>query len=562
MAITTDDPSVQIQNLKNLNSVLLKETTHRRQQIESLQSALHSSAMVSDNNLALHLEKTILFSFLDSQVKEMSLGFDTLLGDSNRREYQVADLKRLVNDLTARLHNEEHRLSVLTQERDQLKNEFLAESKRLEETVGREKNLLEEAEKLSLQVSEKERVIGELNKDRDLAVRSSQESLMVIDKLKEEVEGVTREKSEIEKLNTSQELKITALELELRQLNESLTVSHNEEGFMRAKVLQLEGNLGLALQKEEEMAMEISALLREKKEMEKSVEVLTEKKDSVNKVLDMVQKELEDKLHELDEAIRVRGEFEQVKVCRENEIVELQGEVDRLKGVVDELKGSCKESEEENKQLLSQVNHYRNAFDEVVLEKDNIRKGFDEERKKAENLLFEIARMQEMVDKTVAEVGKVTGEREKLVEKNMLLERHMDVLMKERNELQSSLADSQRESDELRAKIEFWCTNSNKALAMLKSAAALVCQYKDRGEEVDYNNEKVVEEIEPYAEELNAIKKAFKSKNEMVDDMKQQLVSMQKSVSEAHKSKSLWTVISSATTILAAALAAYVARGH
>jgi hypothetical protein len=48
----------------------------------------------------------------------------------------------------------------------------------------------------------------------------------------------------------------------------------------------------------------------------------------------------------------------------------------------------------------------------------------------------------------------------------------------------------------------------------------------------------------------------------MVDDMKKQVVSLQKSVSDAHKGKNVWTGISSATAIVAAALTAYIAKGR
>ncbi|KAJ1402920.1 putative golgin IMH1-like, partial [Sesbania bispinosa] len=58
---------------------------------------------------------------------------------------------------------------------------------------------------------------------------------------------------------------------------------------------------------------------------------------------------------------------------------------------------------------------------------------------------------------------------------------------------------------------------------MLKSTTvALVC-HKESAEEVVLSDKKHGEEIQPYAEELDAIRKAFKSKNEMVDDMKEQV---------------------------------------
>ncbi|XP_035544641.1 uncharacterized protein LOC118348023 [Juglans regia] len=70
------------------------------------------------------------------------------------------------------------------------------------------------------------------------------------------------------------------------------------------------------------------------------------------------------------------------------------------------------------------------------------------------------------------------------------------------------------------------------------------------------------DEIQPYARELDAIKTAFKSKEKMVEDMKKQLGFLQNSIVEAHKQKSFWTLVSSATTIFVAAFVAYVARGR
>ncbi|KAH1192089.1 hypothetical protein AAZX31_20G216800 [Glycine max] len=552
MAAPTDDSSsaLQIQNLKNLNALLLKETTQRRHQIHSLQSALHRSAVTFDTNLAFHLQNAVVSVFFKNQLQEMNLRFDTLLGD---RDFEVSALKHQLSDLVARLENE---TTALAEDRDGL----VRETKRLEASVDRERKLREEAEKVRSEgeefLSRKQRDIAELETERDLAVKSSQESRTAIGTLKEAFEAVTREKSEIQSRNSALETKIGYLETELKQLND---YTRKEEEITRAKILELEGNLGIAMQKEEEMKMEISALLKEKKEVEMNVEMLTEEKDGVREALSVVQKELEDKQRELDEAVKGRNEIEEVKVNLENKIVELRGKVN-------ELKESGKKFEEENKQSLSQVKRYENAVDEAVLEKDSIKKAFDEEKKKVVKLELLIAKTKEVAAKSDAELGQVRSERNKLVEKEKELEGNVSVLREENEALQGMLAKARKESKDLNAKVEVWCSNSNKALSLLKTtAAALVCQHKERGgDEVvaAAADENPVEEIQPYAQELDAIKKAFKTKDEMVDDMKQQLVSLNKSVAEAHKSKSLWTVISSATTIFAAVLAAYVARGR
>nr|KYP74406.1 Laminin subunit alpha [Cajanus cajan] len=475
-----DSVSMQFQNLKNLNAVLLKETTHHRQQIDSLNSALYCSAVASD----------VVSAFFQSHARELTLRLHALLADN---QSQIARLR--------------------------------SETKLLEENAVRESNLRLEAQEL---LSQTQRAVEELNRQRDSALDSSREAVAVIETLKREIDDVTRERNEIRSVNQGYEKELAAL----THLNECLK---KEEVFARQKILQVEENLGLALQKEEEMALEIGVLLKEKKEMENTVEVLTQQNCGVLKDLDEVQRELMEKKHELDEAIRLSDEMEQVKVNCESEIVE-------LRRLVDESRASCKKFEEVNEQLLSEVKRYRDAVDEAVLEKENMKKVvLDEERKKVEKLKLVVAETKESSVKIDAELGKVKSERDKLVEKEKMLEGNVNVLREKNEALQSKLED---------------------ALTLLKTTAAtLVCQVKDRGEEA-MSDENVVEEMDPYVQELDAIKKAFKSKDKTVDDMKKQLVSLNQSVVRAQKSKNLWTVISSATTLFVAVLTAYVARGR
>lgn len=70
--------------------------------------------------------------------------------------------------------------------------------------------------------------------------------------------------------------------------------------------------------------------------------------------------------------------------------------------------------------------------------------------------------------------------------------------------------------------------------------------------------------MKPYVAELEAIKNAFKNREIKVEDMTKQLEHLQNSVAEARKGKNFLTLVSSATAILAAAVAsvAYVARGR
>jgi len=602
---TNDDPSVQIQNLKNLNNVLLKETTNHRNRIQSLLAAMD----VQEKNLALDLQNDVFFVFVKTQITELGFRFDKIVEEKNEIDYEVSVQREKVKDLGLCLESEKRNVEKL----------------RLD------------ARKLFDEKAEKERRVEELEKDRDLAVKKSIESVKVIDELKEKIDLAVKEKNEAEGVNSTQVVKIFNLGLELQQLNEVLKSSRNEEAVMRGKIREMEETIGVAIEKEREMMVENSKLVGEKKEMEKSIESLTEGRDSVYRTLDMVQRELQDRQREVDEARRARDEIEKVKVGYENEVVELQGEMNRLKGVVDELKLSCRESEEKNNGLLSQVNHYRNVIDElesmnelnskkfdeeknkvenlksqvvemeekielllsqvqcyknaveeVELERDNARKGYDEEKNKVENLEahiaelklkqdtimkrydeatnkvenleLQVAGLKEKIENAEAELVKGSSETEKMNETNKELGSRIDVLIIEKDATQSSLIAAQQECKDLRAKFESSSINSKQALELLKSTVAHVS--KESVEVIPRGENKHEEEIQSFAEELEAIKKAFKAKDELVDDMKKQVVSLQKSASDAHKGKNLWTGLSSAATICAFALTAYVARGR
>lgn len=562
-----------------------------------------------DKNLVLDLQNDVFFVFVKTQITELGFRFEKIVEEKNEIESEVSVQREKVKDLGLSLESEKRNV----------------EKMRLD------------ARKLFDEKAEKERRVEELEKDRDLAVKKSIESVKVIDELKEKIDFVVKEKNEAEDVNSTQEVKIFNLGLELQQLNEVLKSSRNEEAVMRGKIREMEETIGVALEKEREMMVENSKLVGEKKEMEKSIESLTEGRDSVYRTLDMVKRELENRQREVDEARRARDEVEKVKVGYENEVVKLQGEISVLNGVVEEWKIFARESGEKNNELLCEVNHYRNVIDEVKsmnelnskkfdeekkkvenlqsqvvemeekielllsqvqcyknaveeveLERDNVRKGYDEEKNKVEdleahvtelklkkdtimkrydeatnkveNLELQVAGLKEKIENAEAELVKVSSEKEKMNETNKELGSRIDVLINEKDATHSSLIAAQRECKDLRAKFESSRINSKQTLELLKSTVAHVS--KESVEVIPRGEKKHVEEIQSFAEELEAIKKAFKAKDELVDDMKKQVVSLQKSASDAHKGKNLWTGLTSAATICAFALTAYVAKGR
>ncbi|KAH1260570.1 hypothetical protein GmHk_02G003666 [Glycine max] len=130
-------------------------------QIDSLPFVLHCSAVIS--------------VFVKNQLHEVNLRLETLVEE---REYEVAVLHREVSDPATGLEN-----------------------------------------KASALAEEQRRDIAELKTKKDLTVKSSQESLTVIvieTLIKEAIEVVSSEKSEIQSRNRALEKKIGSLETELK----------------------------------------------------------------------------------------------------------------------------------------------------------------------------------------------------------------------------------------------------------------------------------------------------------------------------------------------------------
>ena len=599
-----EDSTEKVQSLKSLNSLLLKETFERRQQVESLEQAkealeaeLTRSVMdkkvleaeltkVSDESVGLELEKIVVCAFWETQMGEVGVGFDVLVREKVEvekmkceREAEIGFLKKEVNELKANLGNERDRFSRVCRERDLLKTEIdglVEETKGLRgkvvEMEKEERKIEKEAEKLKVKCEglkgekvEIEKAVEAVKKEKELVEKKLDVSARLIDGLKREIDGVEREKGVVERDRSVKEVRIGELEKEVEELNEFITKMQREEDVLRAKVLELEKRIDEAMDKEKEMVMEIKLLVEEKREKEQSIENLKEQRDSVQRVLDSTSNVSEDRQQRIGDLIREKNEIEEVKLSRESEIVVLNMEAAKLRDAIATLKESCRNEEEKNKKLVSELDQYIDAFDRVTCERDQVQKGFDEEEKKVKNMEVLVSEMKKRTEEAVDRLGRVGNERENLIERNKALESRVEVLVNEKDLVHKSLVEAQRGIDDLKAKMESAGVNSERALSMVKNTAALVTNSSDDSdvkEKVVFNEQKLGEEIQPYEVELDAIKNAFRNNEKMVDDMKKQVVFLQSSVAEAHKRKSFWTVISSATTIFAAASVAYAARGR
>ncbi|ONI04650.1 hypothetical protein PRUPE_6G332700 [Prunus persica] len=578
-ATAKDEPSEKVQNLKSLNSLLLKETFDRRQQVESLmqakegleseltrfrvESKLLESELTgkSEENVGLELEKSVFCVFVLAQMGQMVKEQVEIERAKSERDTEIAFLKREMNELMGSLENEKVKLNRVCWERDVVKSDFdgLAEEAnglrlKVVEMEKNERCTEDEVEKLKIQCqglvqekAEKERAVEVVIREKDLAQRKHAESERVTEGLKKEIEGIVREKNEIEKEKHGQEVRLFRLENEVEHLSKVELNLRKEKELLHIKVLELKKSINEAMGKEEERERDIKALVEEKREKEHSIERLTE--------------ELKNKEQRIKEIEQKKNEMEEAKVNQETEIAELNREVAEQRDIVSTLRNSCSGQEEKNERLVSEVSQYKDAVDRVMQERSEAQKSLDGEKKKVEDLMLTISDREKTIKETEKELGKLRSDRDNVSEKNKVMESRLESLVKEKDVMQKNLVEAQKKIHDWEAKFESEGAKLKRALTMLKNTAALVSSKSEGKEEVVANDHKLGKEIQPYVVELDAIQKAFRNKEKLVGDLKQQVESLHK-IAEAQKKKSFWTLVSSATTIIAAASVAYVAKGR
>ncbi|XP_008218210.1 PREDICTED: myosin heavy chain, striated muscle [Prunus mume] len=582
-ATAKDEPSEKVQNLKSLNSLLLKETFDRRQQVESLmqakegleseltrfrvESKLLESELTgkSEENVGLELEKSVFCVFVLAQMGQMVKEQVEIERAKSERDTEIAFLKREMNELMGSLENEKVKLNRVCWERDVVKSDFdgLAEEAnglrlKVVEMEKKDRFTEDEVEKLKIQC---QGLVQEKAEKERAAQRKHAESERVTEGLKKEIEGIVREKNEIEKEKHGQEVRLFRLENEVEHLSKVELNLRQEKELLHLKVLELEKSINEAMGKEEERERDIKALVEEKREKEHSIERLNEEVKSHKALLDMVTEELKNKEQRIKEMEQKKNEMEEAKVNQETEIAELNREVAEQRDIVSTLRNSCSGQEDKNERLVSEVSQYKYAVDRVMQERSEAQKSLDGEKMKVEDLMLTISDREKTIKETEKELGKLRSERDNVSEKNEVMESRLESLVKEKDVMQKNLVEALKKIHDWEAKFESEGAKLKRALTMLKNTAALVSSKSEGKEEVVPNDHKLGKEIQPYVVELDAIQNAFRNKEKMVGDLKQQVESLQK-VAEAQKKKSFWTLVSSATTIIAAASVAYVAKGR
>ncbi|CAN8260387.1 unnamed protein product [Cochlearia groenlandica] len=578
----------KVQNLKSLNALLLKQTMEKRQQIESLVQAKDEMetelarfgsektglrdelGKVSDGNIELKIELDLVMSFVGNWSREMGLGLERLMLEKDDRESEIMALKREVSDVLSKVDIEKELLKKVCDERDTIKKGFelqLEETKLLKESLM----LLEDKEsKLEIVIERLESENDELVKEKwmrkevtDTVNKEKIELEKVIEEKKKEIGGLKREikvlssaKNEMEIVKIEQRGEIEELEKKLEMTNQCVESLRKEERVLRDLVIVLKKSLDESMEKEIAVLMQIDALGKEKTNKESELERVMKEKNSVEKEMEMVTVQSSDKDKLFDQLSQEKIELEGRVFNQEAKLVELNQKVDELTHIVAVLQKDCNDRTKTNEKLSCKVGELSCALAHAEIKKEEADKTLDEEKSHGKDLKADVLKSEKLIKATLGELEKIKIEHDSLLSAKKDLECQSESWQSEKAVLEKELVELRKAKDALKTKLESAGMDAKRSMVMLKSAASMVSQDNREDKECCINGT----ESSSYVVELESIEKAFKNKEYIIEEMKKEAETMKQSTEEAHKKKSFWTVVSSVTTIFAAASFAYAAR--
>ncbi|XP_076888166.1 uncharacterized protein LOC143538495 [Bidens hawaiensis] len=591
----TMDDYDKVKSLKSLNDRLLKETTEKRQQVDSLvqkntylESEVNRTVMENDELksemglltealVRLEIEKDVVFVYLNVQLNQLMERLEDdlkrVLEDKSEiervkreKESEIAGLNKRLSEFRVEIDEERAVSARVSDKRDAIKvllegkvlevNELKVKVAKIEEKEARVltevAELKEECDRLKAEnVAGVMRVELVMKEKEDVQARLVESDSMV-DGLRRDVANLVEEKKVIADEKAAQDDKnseLQGLEDELRKLVERM---RTEEGILRERIADLEKKYAASLDNEVEMKSRISELVEEKKETERRIECLVNEKSLVLKDLQGVMDELQQQKLAFEQVIERKTELENVKTHVENEIVKKDEQLSACKDTISSLEQSNFKHIEKVKELEIESGSYKSLLDQVTVEKDEVVKQLNDQKAVADDLNQTITSMKMEIQDLNLKLSALTAvNEENLGEKNRLTDQCAG-LVKEVADLEARFAENRVE---LEGKLSAAEANLNQVLNMLKKTV-MVCEGTG-----DFDQENGVEdEIKEHVAGIEAIKRALMDKESRLEEMKMQVELVK---SSAKKEKGFWTMVSSATTLLAAAASlAYVARAH
>ncbi|KAG6402837.1 hypothetical protein SASPL_135051 [Salvia splendens] len=595
--------SEKLESLKSLNQMLLKEAVKRRQQVDSLlqskgslemeltrsnsdKEALGSElAQLVERVEELELERRVVAVYVAVQVgvegEKIVREMKGLEMEIREKEREVEERGSTIARLNAALSESEGALGVeraaskrVRVERDVFEAKL---NRQIEEDLGLRANLAELSEKIrdfereieesrtayNAVVSEREGMetrIKLLIEEKESSVRDLKESNKLLEKLKDDISVIVREKEEVEKEKNGEIGKRRELENVVTGINEMVAGLKKEEAKLLKMVAELDKKCAEGETKLSEMWKETDRLVGETKLSEKRIKELAGEKGVIEKELNDARKNLTERSLELEGLANEKIVILEEKSSVEGRVRELGSHVDELRTAIVELEGSNVAYVDKIRNLESQVGEYKSKLKKVYVEREGVERCLDEEKQNALKLKAKIEEMEKRIQESHKGSKEVKTEKAAILSERVELESQCGMLREEIASLHETMAKSQAEFKSMKSKAETADANLKLVLKMLKGISAFCSKEVCEGEagNVHANGEG----LKVHIVEMETIKNAFKSKAAKVEEMNRQLKALRSSVLDEQKKKSFWTMLSSATTLLAALSLAYVFRGH
>ncbi|KAK9116341.1 hypothetical protein Sjap_015288 [Stephania japonica] len=433
--------------------------------------------------------------------------------------------KRVAEEAATKAEEERSMAMVfLVEEVEQLRERV----SRVEEEKGREVGLMRiEIEGLRRNVRDLEMA----HETADGAIRRSREEEL---RLKGEMEGVVKEKREqdLEICELKKAVDLLSIDLgrerkgfevvtrERDEIRKCVDVEKEELRGLRAR-LHEQGQRNEVVEEElGRVHAEMRGLVEERKEREIAFESLRTEKLLLECKLVESSSSIEDLRGDIVEVEREKGEIEAEKAKQELGIVESQGEVVQLQATLSALK------EKENG-LCSKIYELRKSNAEALEKQELLRLDFGilvEEKREAEKNVKLLLDEKDLITRSLV---------------SALLQ------LEEQKRREDGIVHEKAEIEQKSTKQEFELLELSR---LQDSVSALEDLCKSHAEEG----------LNLVGPKLDAIKKTFMSKDEKEEELMKELEVMKNSLKEVHQKKSFWTLMSSATTIVAAASLAYV----
>ncbi|XP_026444548.1 myosin heavy chain, fast skeletal muscle-like [Papaver somniferum] len=599
----------KLTNLKSVDEILVDETIENRDQISTLQESKEEiesemkKEIEENKELEEVKEKVKEVDQLKMKIEELEkqnldenerfqLTFNSISQEKTALQDEVDLLKKSVDLLNGDLVREREVVSEMETIQEKLDLQ-VEESRDLKAKIKKlEKNELLIQKKLSEVETENEKLVKvkktlESVKTENKAVEKKlAESLKAFDDLKQDKERIVLQKENIEKNRVYQLAKVDDLEKHVQELVATIaSLDKNGEGLYLQKHVQELAATIASLEKNDEMLRNkvaegdeaFQGLLSEKCLIEqklvdlgKMVEELKQEKEEIIAEKSKIEKNMADQSVkvalenvkwrkgytealgkqqllevELDsQRKRVKEIVEEKDVIERTKMKKMEDELVALGMLESQLEKAYKDEMNANKRLKSKIWSLNDNLKRVAAEKSEIQKELELKKKEESSFSLKVVKLQNIIVDTVKEIERQRKEMKKL-------ETRSEMLIQEKSLLEKKLVEFE--------KMESAQMNAEKALLMLKDAAQ--DQENEATIESVIGMMKIEEDSLPFAasELMGNIKEALKNKDKKMEEMTQQIEKLNKS---AKRNSNIWAFVSSATTILAAAAATYIAKGR